>query len=233
MRVLITGANRGLGYALTELLTDKGNFVLAGMRRQGDPRNLLKIQQTHPDLVRIVTIDVCDEGSIVDASKTIDREYGCIDVIINNAGVLLAKERRIDELDLSEIRQTFETNTFGPYAVIKYFLPLLYKGRNQCIINISSEAGSLSTCFVTQLCSYHMSKAALNMMTQMFSNLLEGKNIRIFAVHPGRMNTDMNRDGAQIEPMEAAIGIYDIITGNMHIKERVKFVDYLGHPMPL
>lgn len=232
MRVFITGANRGLGYSLAELLISNGHFVFAGMRPQGNPDNLLKIKKAHPDLIKIITIDVSDEDSVIKASEQINREYGSIDAIINNAAILLSKEKRIDELELSEIKQTFDTNTFGPYIVIKYFLPLLYKGEKQCIINISSEAGSVSSCGINY-CSYSMSKAALNLMTQMFSNLLQEKNIRVLAIHPGRMNTDMGVDTAQIEPMEAALGIYDIITERIDVKNKVKFVDYFGNTMPL
>ena len=232
MRVLITGANRGLGFELTELMTSKGHFVLAGVRENGNHNNLLKIQKMYPDLIKILLIDVSEEKSIIKASETVKSEYDSIDVIINNAGILLSREKRIDNLEISEIRKTFDTNTFGPYMVIKYFLPLLYKGEEQCVINISSEAGSISSAG-TYYCSYSMSKAALNLMTQMFSKLLQEMNIRVLAVHPGRMNTDMGADNAQIEPLETALGIYDIITGKIVINSEIKFVDYLGKPMPL
>ncbi|MCX7711487.1 MAG: SDR family NAD(P)-dependent oxidoreductase [Clostridia bacterium] len=232
MRILITGANRGLGLSLTELFVQKGHFVLAGVRSLKNMGKLSEIQQTYAEHIETVEMDVNDDESVARASERISKRYSSIDGIINNAAILLSKHKRIDELDVSEIKLTMETNVYGPYRVIKSFLPLLYHGQGQCIINISSESGSISTCG-TQYCSYSMSKSALNLMNQMFSNLLEEKGIRVLAVHPGRMNTDMGAETAQIEPIEAAQGIYDIVTGKIGVQAKIKFIDYHGNPMPL
>jgi len=217
---------------LTELFASSGHSVFAGVRSSGNMDKLLKLQELYPGAINIVNMDVCEDDSVIKASEIVYEEWGSIDTIVNNAAILQAKNQKINELDVQEIKQTFETNFYGPYRVIKYFLPMLLNGSRQCIINISSEGGSISTCGTTY-CSYSMSKAALNIMSQMFNNLLKTNKIPVIAVHPGRMNTDMGSESAQIEPIVAAEGIYNIITGKTEITSQVKFVDYLGHPMPL
>jgi len=232
VRAFITGANRGLGFALSQLLAGEGHTVFAGAYPAADFGRLDDLRQRFPDRVHIVKLDVTDDASVNEAFEFIRDRCGALDVVVNNAGVLLDEQKTIDDVDLKEMETTFRVNTFGPYRVVKFMLPLIYRGQNQCIINICSEAASLNNVGTTY-CSYSMSKAAMNMMNQMFSNFLEGKGIRSYAVHPGRMKTDMNPKNWQIEPKDSARGIYGLITGKVEVSCHVKYINYLGQPMPL
>ena len=149
-------------------------------------------------------------------------------------GILFPKEENIENINMENFELTFNVNTFGTIRIIKHFLPLLYKGKDKCIINITSEASSLSNCG-SNFVSYSSSKLALNMVTEKFNNYLKekNKNIRVFAVHPGRMKTDMGAENGQIEALETAIGIYNIVTGKTIIDHNFKYIDYLGKVMPI
>lgn len=232
MRILISGANRGLGYELTRLFAEQGHQVIAGSYAGNDQQQLTELAEQYPGLITMVPLDITDDVSVAQDVAATAGKFGALDALVNSAGILLAKDKQIDELDLAEMRQTFEINTFSQYRMIKGFLPLIYKGENPCILNITSEASSITNVGV-KYCSYSMSKVAFTMMSQMFSNLLEPQGIRVIAVHPGRMNTVMGRETAQMEASESAAGIYKLITGEVKVTEKVKFVNYAGKPMQL
>jgi len=234
MRILITGANRGLGFELSKLALSEGHSVFAGAYVPDGMADLEKLKEKYPEKLEIIQLDVANDISVTDAVKKIETKTGALDALVNNAGILLNKNKRIDELEIEELRRSFEINTFGPYRVLKSLLPLLYKGENKVIINISSEASSITNVGINY-CSYSMSKVALTMMNQMFANLLKDQGFSVYAVHPGRMNTQMGKDTAQIEPSESAVGILAIITGKLKpkIEGGVWFVNYRGEPMKL
>jgi NAD(P)-dependent dehydrogenase (short-subunit alcohol dehydrogenase family) len=196
--------------------------------------DLLQLQREFPQTLVILDLDVASDDSVAKAVEMIEASAGALDAVVNNAGILLNKGKRIDELEIDELRLSFEINTFGPYRILKAALPLLYQGKNKMIINISSEASSISKVGV-YYCSYSMSKVALTMMNQMFANLLKDKGFSVYAVHPGRMNTVMGRETAQIEPSESAAGILRIMTGEVkpRIENGVWFINYRGEPMSL
>jgi len=234
MNIFITGANRGLGFELTKVALANGNVVFAGVYIPDGSEALENLKESHPDLLHIVPLDVSSDESVGSAVKVIEENSGSLDCVVNNAGILLNKHKKIDELDIEDLRLTFEINTFGPYRVLKKSLPLLYRGDGKVIITIASEAASITN-VGTEYCSYSMSKVAVTMMNQMFANLLSEKGFKVYAIHPGRMNTVMGKETAQIEPTESAQGIFDLITGKVkpRIKNGVWFMNYLGNPMEL
>jgi NAD(P)-dependent dehydrogenase (short-subunit alcohol dehydrogenase family) len=234
MRIFITGANRGLGYELTKLALKEGHTVFAGAYAPDGLDDLEKTRKEYPERLVILDLDVASDQSVTSAMKKVEEQAGALDAIVNNAGILLNKQKRIDELDSEELRLTFEINTFGPYRVLKNALPLLYKGENKMVINISSEASSITNVGINY-CSYSMSKVALTMMSQMFANFLKEKGFKVYALHPGRMNTVMGKETAQIEPSESAAGILAIMTGKVQprMEGGVWFINYRGEPMKL
>lgn len=232
MKVLITGASRGLGFALSKVFAENGHTVIAGARLDKCNKNLDNLHRKYPDTVEIADFDVLYETSVANAAKVVEEKFGSLDVIINNAAILVGGDKKLEELDINEVSMTLDVNAVGPVRVLKHFIPLICKGKDQVIINVSSEAGSISTCG-TSFIAYCMSKAALNMLNQITNNYLKGRNIRVYAVHPGRMNTDMGAKTAQIEAEESAQGIFDIVTGKREVSCDINFIDYFGRPMPL
>ena len=230
MKILITGANRGLGIHLVKTALKRGHTVLAGVRmvQETSPINLLKAQ--YPDYLHTYYLDVTQEESIIKAAKLAAKDVGAIDGIINNAGVLTERGKKIEELDFEQVQFTMDVNVLGPMRVVKHFLPLLYQGDNKAIINISSEAGSIQNAYGGDF-SYGVSKAALNMFSVQLSRYVKEKDICVYAVHPGWIKTDMGGENATGYPDVSANGILDILEGKIAGTSELGFIDFRGREM--
>jgi len=231
MRILITGANRGLGLALAKIGAERGHQILAGVRDglRGEERlSQLEFSKS----ISIVPLDVTKEDSVEQAADSVKDQFGTIDVIINNAGILLERDKTIENLDIEQVQVSFDVNLFGPMRVVKHFLPLLILGDSSSIINISSEAGSIENAYSGDF-AYAPSKTALNMFTEQLSKYAVGKNIQVYAVHPGWIRTDMGGEKAPGDPNETAKGIYDIIEKKRPINSKYVFINHEGSPMPI
>lgn len=239
MKIMVTGASRGLGLELVKTGLQHGHsMVAAWLGAPEDPRELFALGRTYPDTLKMLEMDVTSEESVAGASKTVAAD-GPVDCVINNAGVMF--ESRFDkiepvvELDIAMLRKTIEVNTVGPAIVLKHFAPQVYVSKEPCIINITSEAGHLEAgghCYL----AYGISKHGANMYTQKIRNFFahtpQHQNIRIFMLHPGRMNTVMGKENAQMEPRESAEGIFDVIEKRIDPKLEIPFINYKGEQMP-
>lgn len=231
MRILVTGANRGLGLALAQTGAERGHHIVAGVRdvRQGEDK-LSNFEFSKS--ISIVPLDVTNEESVIRAANFVKEQFGSIDAIINNAGILLERDKTIEELSLDQVQVSFDVNLFGPMRVVKYFLPLLLMGDSTTIINISSEAGSFDNAYGGDY-AYAGSKTALNMFSQQLSRYVNGNNIQVYAVHPGWIKTDMGGESAPGNPHDTANGILELIENNRRIESKYVFIDHKGNPMPV
>ncbi len=233
MDILITGAGQGLGVCMTRLALQRGHTVYAAAHSLShvaeefnDCRGRFAASM-HP-----IVMDVTDAGSIRKASEEISRQGGRLDAIVNNAAVMIEREKTIEDLDLSKMTESFEVNTIGPMRVIQALLPKLYRGKEQVIVNISSEAGTIINAFETNY-PYSMSKTALNMFSERLREYLKPKDILVYAVHPGWMRTNMGGTDAPADPEDIANGILDILERKKKIYSKIAFIDSTGRPMPL
>jgi len=208
--ILITGANRGLGLALTEKLLAGGHHIYAINRRDSD--ELLQLQEKCPESLRRYSGDVTDETSIRQSLETIASQVGALDIVLNNAAVHLDPSRSpLEKVDFSVYLPAFQVNAVGPLMVVRYALPLLRKGQKKLIVNISSEAGSIGTCWRKSEYSYCMSKASLNMASQILQNALKSEGMKVLALHPGWFSSDMGGAAAPITPADAAEEIVKLV----------------------
>jgi len=202
-KILITGANRGLGLALTEKLLAGGHHICAINRRDSD--DLLQLQGEYPESLHRYSGDVTDEASIRQALEAIGSQVGALDIVLNNAAVHLDQARLpLEQVDFSVYLPAFQVNAVGPLMVVRYALPLLRKGQKKLIVNISSEAGSIGTCWRKSEYSYCMTKAALNMASRILQNAVKEEGIKVLALHPGWFSSDMGGAAAPITPADAA-----------------------------
>jgi NAD(P)-dependent dehydrogenase (short-subunit alcohol dehydrogenase family) len=209
-KILITGANRGLGRALTEKLLAGGHHIYAISRRESD--DLLQLRKKYPGSLRLYSGDVSNESSIRQALETIAGQVSALDIILNNAAVNLEQSHPLlEQVDFSIYLPTYQINVVGPLMVVKYALPLLRKGARKLIVNFSSEAGSIGACERSSEYSYCMSKAALNMASRILQNALKKEGIKILALHPGWFSSDMGGADAPITPSEAAEEIVKLV----------------------
>ncbi|MCB9500813.1 MAG: SDR family NAD(P)-dependent oxidoreductase [Deferribacteres bacterium] len=209
-KILITGTNRGLGLALTRIYLSQGHEVFTINRRQGDVLQSLKNEYT--DQLKLYIGDVADEISIENAVRTIEKETDSIDMLINNAAVLFPADNvPIEKVDFSVYGATYDVNAVGPLRVVKYALPLVRKGMGKRIVNISSEAGSVTDSWRKSEYAYCMSKSALNMASSILQNYVKKDEIKVLAVHPGWFSSDMGTSAAPITPDESAVKVVRLL----------------------
>lgn len=234
MNILITGANRGLGYHLAKVGLERGHFIFASVRTitPQSIQQLEKLKNDYPQNIEMIELDVSSEESVKQAAQIVAENEQHLDSIINNAGILLERDKQIDELDIDEVTRSLDINTIGPIRVIKHFLALVEKGKKQSIINISSEAGSLTNAYSGDF-PYGLSKAALNMLSEKLHVSLKDKDIQVYSIHPGWMKTDMGGGKAPTEPSDTAKGIFEIIERKLEIQSQYVFIDYKGQPMTI
>lgn len=217
-KALITGANKGIGFATAGRLGRAGVKVIVGARDPEKGSAAVRSLRAEGVDAEAVTIDVTDQASVHSAAATVQKAHGHIDILVNNAGVLpeaTAAERVEGPMDLKMFRDTFDTNVFGAIAVTEAFLPLLRAAPAGRIVNVSSTMGSLadqtdpeSGYYGMVLPAYQTSKAALNAMTIAWSKALANTPIKVNAVCPGWVKTDLggpdNKSAAPMTPDEGS-----------------------------
>jgi NAD(P)-dependent dehydrogenase (short-subunit alcohol dehydrogenase family) len=212
---LVTGGNKGIGFATVLLLAQKGYFVYIGCRdRQRGVNALDKLKKAGVDNVAVLELDVSDVDSVYQARLQFEKQETHLDVLINNAAIGGMMPQSASSIDIGVLKDVFQTNFFGAVMVTCDFLNLLRKSDQPRIVNVSSELGSLaylgnssSGHFASNLMAYCSSKAALNSFTVLLAKELGNSNFKINSVTPGFTATDLtNHSGIQL-PEEAAITI--------------------------
>ncbi len=233
-KAYITGADRGLGLALTKLFLEKGYMVYAGSYLS-EWNSLSELQEEHQDKLDIVSLDVSSEKSVEDAAREIKKNTDYLDIVVNNAGIYFNRSGNIlEKIFYNDMRKMYEVNTLGPLKVTHSVIDLLLKGEKKVLLNISSEAGSIGECWRKKEFGYSMSKSALNMQSAILQNHLEEYDIKVLAVHPGYMKSYMlgekNMD-ADIEPEDSAKKLLELIYKKNDLDLPV-FYDYQGNELP-
>lgn len=195
---LVTGANKGIGLAITQQLAARGYIVyLASRDEQRGAEAKASIERLGLD-VRPIRLDVTDADSIATAAGRLQDEVGSLDVLVNNAGIA-GQPLPPSQCDAQTLREVYEANVIGPVSVTRRLLPLLRAGHRRTIVNVSSELGSLTLHSYpdfpfapVNLLAYCSSKTALNAFTVLLAKELQGENFRVNAVNPGFTATDLN-----------------------------------------
>jgi NAD(P)-dependent dehydrogenase (short-subunit alcohol dehydrogenase family) len=214
--VFISGANRGLGLCLVRKFSAEGWQVFAAERLRSAGSPALARADLAPAAIAHVTwvaLDVQDSASIAGAARSVAERTSGLDVLINNAAVNPRPDydSPLGELDFAAMQLAYDVNALGPLRVIQELLPLLERGQRKLIVNVSSEAGSLRHSWRDRSYGYCMSKAALNMQTTILDRALKGRGFNVLALHPGWMRTDMGGQNAQLDPVESAEGMYQVV----------------------
>lgn len=200
---LVTGATRGIGLETVRQLATTGvHTLLAGRDRAKAIDAALKLQAEGLP-VEALELDVTDAGSIANAVAAVTGKHGRLDILVNNAGIFRDDfDKKPSEQTLDIWRDTFDTNVFGVVATTQAFLPLLHKSPAGRIVNVSSLLGSLalhsdpaSPIYDYKMPAYNASKSAVNAWTVHLAHELRDTRLKVNAVHPGSVKTDMNSNG--------------------------------------
>lgn len=230
-KVVITGANRGLGLALTRRHVEAGDHVYAGCRRPEEAHDLRALEG-----VTALTLDVTDADSVTGFAAGIATDTNHVDVLINNAGSNAtafggdAEQSGVLELDPAHFRDQMEVNAVGPMLVARALLGLLRRSSGGRIINISSQLGALALgSQMLRDIGYNASKAALNMITVALAGTLEEDGIVAVAIHPGWVQTDMGGSSAPLTASASAAALFETVQG-LSPSDNGRFLTWDGSP---
>ncbi len=199
---VVTGANRGIGLELCRQLADEGYQVVLGSRDLGRGRQAAA-GLGRPG-IEVVQLDVADDASVKAAAAWVRQRFGRCDVLVNNAAVDYDTDARASAADLDRVHRALETNLFGAWRTSLAFLPLLRLSQHPRIVNVSSEAGSLTRMGAGPP-AYQVSKAALNALTRTLAGELRRERILVNAICPGWTATDMGGGGRPVSEGAASV----------------------------
>jgi len=199
---LVTGANKGIGLEIARQLGKRGFSVYIGARNATlGEEAAAKLRSENLD-ARSLHIDLDQPPTSQAAARTIQNEFQHLDVLVNNAAIVDRADGPPGAVDPNVVRRVMETNFFGALAVTQAMLPLLRAAPAARIVNVSSGLGSLTLnadparpFAAFQFLGYNTSKAALNMLTIQLADQLRDTAIKVNAVSPGSVATDMNPQG--------------------------------------
>ena len=201
---LVTGANKGIGLEIVRQLARQGVVAIIGARDRAKGEAAARTLAAEGLDAPVVALDVTDGESIVEAVSGIARLYGRIDILVNNAAILIdgpgGFNSSLFDLTADTARRTYETNVMGPVRVTQAVAPVMKSCGYGRIVNVSSGAGQLSD-MRSGFPAYRMSKAALNAFTRISANELAPSGIKVNAVCPGWVRTDMGGPNAD-RPVE-------------------------------
>jgi len=209
---LVTGANKGIGFATVRGLAKQGYQVWLGARDRGlGERAVEKLRSEGLD-VQFLSIDVSNDSSVQQAALILGKQINHLDLLINNAGMGPNMDTSPSVENVESIHKIYQVNVFGPIRVTQALLSLLRSAREARIIMVSSILGSLALGLddsiiygQVNMLGYSSSKTALNAVTAAFAKELKAEGIKVYAVEPGNIKTDLNNNTGKLSTDEGAI----------------------------
>jgi NAD(P)-dependent dehydrogenase (short-subunit alcohol dehydrogenase family) len=229
-RCLVTGANRGLGLAFVSELLERGARVMACCRDPAHAQVLDALRAAHADELVIHRLDVADAQAIEALPAVAARHLQRIDLLVNNAGVLVSGER-FGNVKAESLAESFAVNASAPLLITQALAPLLALGNKPRVLCVTSQIASIAQSARFRTLSYAMSKAALNMAVKRLAAELTPRGIVVLAVHPGWLKTEMGGKGATLSPADSAHALLGLVerAGN---EEAGTFLAYDGAALP-
>lgn len=227
-RVLITGANRGIGLELTRQCLARGDRVVACCRK---PQLAAELQSlATPNQLSVLELDVAAEPTIDAARERLQADVEALDLLFNNAGANFGGET-ITNFSAETTMRLIRVNAIGPLLVAQRMRELLRAGSSPKIINISSEAGSIAQMQRFRGYSYYGSKAALNMFTRSLALDKDLEGIIVVALHPGWVQTKMGGRLAPLPVADSVEGIFNVVD-HLTPADSGKFLTHEGKEYP-
>ena len=238
----VTGADRGLGYGLTQVLLEKGYTVYAG-QYMPEWTQLGALKEAHGGRLRILPLDVSSLEQVGAAAGVIRRNETSLDLLCNVAGIANAhggdgKGSIFDlcgEPDYEMIHRLYDVNTLGPLRVTRSVIDLIVQGNGKTVVTISSEAGSIGGNWRDNEYGYCMSKAALNMQSAILQHSVLPLGVKVLCVHPGWLRSYMSgklNERATEEPLDVAYKIIGLLDDKrMMNPASPMYMDYRGMPL--
>jgi NAD(P)-dependent dehydrogenase (short-subunit alcohol dehydrogenase family) len=193
---VVTGANRGIGFEVCRALAQRGVHVILTARNPDAGRMATARLVAKHLPVEFQRLDVTERKSVEELRGFLEDKFGRLDILINNAAIVLMDgDGDILSISVDTVRETMETNCYGPLLICQTMIPLLQKSHSPRLINVSSMAGSI-TQMAPDWAAYRMSKTYLNAITAAIANKLKDTQIIVTTMCPGWVRTEMGGQGA-------------------------------------
>lgn len=192
---LVTGANRGIGFETCRQLATIGYYPILTSRNPLKGQEVAETLRAEGYQLGFEPLDVTDPAGINQVRRTVEQEFGRLDVLVNNAAIHYDEWQSASDADLDVVAEALSTNLLGPWRICKAFIPLMRRQGFGRIVNVSSGSGSMSK-MKGGTPAYGVSKAALNALTIKLAAELKGTGILVNAVDPGWVRTDMGGPSA-------------------------------------
>ncbi len=225
---MITGASRGLGREFTRQFLAEGWRILATCRDPSAAGELNDLAADANGQVAVFQLDV-DDGASVAACRGSMGDVE-IDVLLNNAGVIGARDAGLGNMDYDSFENTLRTNVTGPMRVTEAFIDCLLAGEQKKLVTISSRMGSIAETAPNAMI-YRTSKAAVNMVVKCLALELASKGVIAAVLHPGWVQTDMGGPSAALTVEESVSSLRRVING-LSQDDNGSFLNYDGSPIP-
>ena len=204
---VVTGANRGIGFEICKELSNVGCHVVLTSRDEEQGRQAAAKLDTNKKNIIYHKLDVTNSKDIEILGSWLLKKYGRVDILINNAGVYLDEGTSVFSVDENIVKKTIDINFYGAFNICRVLIPIMKKNGYGRIVNISSGFGAMSE-MAGYHAAYRISKAALNALTLIMADELREWDIKVNAVCPGWVNTDM---GGNMAPVSAEKAAKDIV----------------------
>jgi NAD(P)-dependent dehydrogenase (short-subunit alcohol dehydrogenase family) len=211
-RILITGISRGVGRETARLFLAEGAEIL------GVARDAARLERVRAELdpsgarLSVIAAELTHDDAPARLAAAVESRWGALDVLFNNAGVQIDGETLgITRIDDRTLLDAFAVNLWAPYRLCRALLPLLQKGKEPRLVNVSSGAGNLESMTLKDIPSYRLSKWALNGLTLLLAGELAGE-VCVNAFDPGWVKTDLGGPKAPGSPSESARGALELLT---------------------
>jgi NAD(P)-dependent dehydrogenase (short-subunit alcohol dehydrogenase family) len=227
--ILITGANRGIGFELTQQYAEVGWRVIACCREPDNAQGLDGVSDDHRGQVSIHRLDVTNSEHIKSLATSIGDTP--IDILLNNAGIYGRRDATLGNTDENQWLETFRVNTIAPIKVMEAFIDMVGASQRKVFASITSKMGSIADNTSGGSYVYRSSKAALNAAMKSAANDLKDRGISVVVIHPGWVRTDMGGPSALLSVEQSAKSIRELL-GRVSIKDTGKFFNYDGTVIP-
>lgn len=204
---LVTGANRGIGLETVKQLATLGITTILTSRNKQAGQQIAHELSSQGLPVHFHALDVSKADQVDQLYNYVKQTFGKLDILINNAGVYLDEGISIQKITHETMETSLSINVLGPFYLCQKFLPLMQQNGYGRIVNISSGYGSMNRLSGDSTGSYKVSKIALNALTRLFANSVNGSHIKINSIDPGWVRTDMGGPSAPRSTQQAAQGI--------------------------
>ena len=204
---VVTGGNRGIGFEICKELSKVGCRVVLTSRDEEHGKQAVANLSSDKKNIVYHKLDVTNGKDIETLRDWILKTYGRIDILINNAGIYLDEGTSVFNVDEKIVKETLDVNFYGAFNICRALIPIMRQNGYGRIVNISSGYGAMSE-MAGYHAAYRISKAALNALTLIMADELRDGGIKVNAVCPGWVNTDM---GGKMAPVSAEKAAKDIV----------------------